>query len=344
MNNSIQPTPILVTGGSGFIGSEVVRQLIHETHHKVINLDCLTYAAHPEALKDIADCERYTFYKANVRNQEQLQNVFRKHQPTTVIHLAAETHVDRSINSADVFVQTNVVGTYNLLEVACQYWNQLDDEGKASFRFHHVSTDEVYGSIEAPNVASESSPYAPRSPYAASKASSDHLVKAWHTTYGLPVTITNGSNTYGPYQYTEKLIPVVILNALNETPIPIYGTGTNIRDWIHVSDHAHAIREVATHGRNGQSYNIASAYDRTNIELVTMICDTLDQLSPRANNERYRNLIQFVSDRPGHDQRYALNCGKVRQELNWAPQISLEIGLKQTITWFVRHIQSSNHD
>ena len=323
---------LLVTGGAGFIGSAVVRQAI-AAGHEVVNLDALTYAACLENVASVADHPNYTFVQADIRDRATLDQVFKQHAPDAVMHLAAESHVDRSIDAPATFMETNVLGTFHLLEAARAYWT---DQGKPdSFRFHHISTDEVYGSLPPdPEVQfTETTPYDPRSPYSASKASSDHLVRAWHETYGLPVVLTNCSNNYGPYHFPEKLIPVVILNALAGKEIPVYGKGENIRDWLYVEDHAEALLLVMQNGEVGRAYNIGGENEARNIDLVKMICAILDHLRPGATP--YADLIRFVSDRPGHDLRYAIDPSRIRDDLGWRPSVTLEQGLEKTVQWYL---------
>ncbi|ARC90847.1 dTDP-glucose 4,6-dehydratase [Rhodovulum sp. MB263] len=321
---------LLVTGGAGFIGSAVLRQALADGH-EVVNLDALTYAACLENLASVADHPGYAFVKADIRDQAVLETVFAEHAPDAVMHLAAESHVDRSIDGPGAFIETNVLGTYALLQAARGYW-----EGRGrpeSFRFHHISTDEVFGSLGAEGKFTETTPYDPRSPYSASKASSDHLVRAWHETYGLPVLLTNCSNNYGPYHFPEKLIPVVILNALAGKPIPVYGAGENVRDWLYVEDHAAALLLVVQKGRVGRSYNIGGENEARNIDLVRMICALLDEMKPA--NRPYSSLISFVTDRPGHDLRYAIDPSRIREELGWRPSVTLEEGLRRTVRWYL---------
>lgn len=330
---------ILVTGGAGFIGSALIRLLIRQTDCHAVNVDKLTYAGNPESLADVAESERYAFEQVDICDGQALARVFKVHQPDAVMHLAAESHVDRSIEGPGAFIQTNVVGTYNLLEQARSYWNELDATAKASFRFHHISTDEVYGDLEPQDPAfTETTRYAPSSPYSASKAASDHLVRAWHRTYGLPVLLTNCSNNYGPYQFPEKLIPLMILNALEGKPLPVYGKGENIRDWLYVDDHARALHYVLQHGEPGRTYNIGGRSERSNLDIVHQLCATLERLAPRTSGH-YTDLIQFVTDRPGHDQRYAIDDTRVATELGWQPQEDLETGLRKTIQWYLDNPQ-----
>ena len=324
---------LLVTGGAGFIGSAVVRLAI-ERGHNVINLDALTYAACLENVSAVSNNPSYFFEHVDIRNRNDLDVVFSKHKPDAVMHLAAESHVDRSIDSPSDFIETNVIGTFNMLEAARSYWQT---SGKPeSFRFHHISTDEVFGSLSSdPAVKfSEDTPYDPRSPYSASKASSDQMVRAWHETYGLPVIVTNCSNNYGPYHFPEKLVPVIILNALAGKKLPIYGDGSNIRDWLYVEDHADALLLVLDRGVNGRSYNIGGENECTNLDLVNSICKILDQLRPRSTGS-YSELITFVKDRPGHDARYAIDASRIRKELGWRPSVSIRLGLEKTVQWYL---------
>ena len=324
---------ILITGGAGFIGSAVVRLAIN-SGHSVVNLDALTYAASLESLDSISDHPNYSFVKMNIRDRDNLDAVFSKYKPDAVMHLAAESHVDRSIAGPTNFIETNITGTFNILEASRKYWEEQDYPN--SFRFHHISTDEVFGSLPyEPNVRfTEKTPYDPRSPYSASKASSDHLVRAWHETYGLPVILTNCSNNFGPFQFPEKLIPVVILKALSEKPLPIYGNGENIRDWLYVDDHASALLLALEKGKSGRSYNIGNENERTNLEVVNTVCSILDRLQPREKGQ-YANLITFVTDRPGHDSRYAIDPSRVRNELGWQPSATFEQNLEKTVQWYL---------
>ena len=301
---------IIVTGGAGFIGSALVRHLVQETGATVANVDCLTYAGNLDTVRQVADDPRYTFFRCDICNAEAMRSVFAQVQPTAVFHLAAETHVDRSIDGPSPFIQTNVVGTYTLLEVARAYWEGLDSAGRSHFRFLHVSTDEVYGSLGATGRFSETSPLSPNSPYSASKASSDHLVRAWRHTYGLPVLVTNCSNNFGPYQFPEKLIPLLIIRAIQKKPLPIYGTGENVRDWLYVDDHVRALCAVLARGKLGETYNIGADGERTNVQVAQTVCDLLDELIAEAPAGGHRSLIAFVPDRPGHDLRYAIDPGK----------------------------------
>lgn len=328
-------TRILVTGGAGFIGSAVVRQLLAETDSVVINVDKLTYAANLSSLPGAAEHPRYVFERVDICDAVELRRVFDTHQPDAVMHLAAESHVDRSIDGPGEFIQTNVVGTFRLLEAARRYWSELPTERKETFRFHHISTDEVFGTLGDDGFFTETTAYSPNSPYSASKASSDHLVRAWHETYGLPVVLTNCSNNYGPYHFPEKLIPLMILKGLAGEKLPVYGKGDNVRDWLYVEDHARALRLVLEKGRIGESYNIGGHNERTNLEVVRAICALLDELAPAgAPHDR---LISFVTDRPGHDKRYAIDAGKIERELGWTPQESFETGLRKTVAWYLEH-------
>ena len=329
---------ILITGGSGFIGSALIRYIINQTQDSVINIDKLTYAANQSALKEVENNPRYAFEQLDICDLKAIERVFEKYQPDAVMHLAAESHVDRSISGAADFIQTNIVGTYTLLEVAKNYWHTLDEAKKTSFRFHHISTDEVYGDLEgSDDLFTETTPYAPSSPYSASKASSDHLVKAWYRTYGLPAIITHSSNNYGFYQYPEKLIPLMILNALEGKSLPVYGNGLQIRDWLFVEDHAKALYKVLKAGKVGETYNISGNCEKTNIEIVRTICSLLEEIAPNKPEDvaRYEDLITYVKDRPGHDVRYAIDSTKIQNELGWQPQESFESGLKKTVEWYI---------
>ena len=329
---------ILVTGGSGFIGSNLVRLLVREKGASVVNLDKLTYAGNQESLSDLSDDSNYAFEQVDLCDADAVRKIFVYHQPDAVMHLAAESHVDRSIDGPGKFVQTNVVGTFNLLQAALGYWKSLEGEPKESFRFLHVSTDEVYGSLEADASGfSETTRYDPHSPYSASKAASDHLARAWGDTYGLPILVTNCSNNYGPYQFPEKLIPVVILKCLRGEPIPVYGKGENIRDWLYVTDHAEALYAVLTKGRVGETYNIGGNNERQNIELVRTLCKLMDQLHPPAVHKSYQELITFVTDRPGHDLRYAIDPTKIKSELGWEPKEDFESGFRKTVQWYLEN-------
>ncbi|MDG6881130.1 dTDP-glucose 4,6-dehydratase 2 [Phocoenobacter uteri] len=329
---------ILVTGGAGFIGSAVVRYIIENTDNSVVNVDKLTYAGNLESLDTISDNERYSFEQVDICEAVKLEQVFAKYQPDLVMHLAAESHVDRSIDGPSAFIQTNIVGTYTLLEVTRQYWQKLDETKKQNFRFHHISTDEVYGDLEGTDdLFTETTSYAPSSPYSASKASSDHLVRAWYRTYGLPVIVTNCSNNYGPYHFPEKLIPLMILNALDGKSLPVYGNGQQIRDWLFVEDHARALYKVITEGKVGETYNIGGHNEKANIDVVKTICAILEELVPQKPQgvEKYADLITFVKDRPGHDVRYAIDATKIQRELGWKPQETFETGIRKTVKWYL---------
>ncbi|HAS6173822.1 TPA: dTDP-glucose 4,6-dehydratase [Vibrio vulnificus] len=345
---------ILVTGGAGFIGSAVVRHIIENTSDSVVNVDCLTYAGNLESLAPIDSNERYVFEQVNICDRMELDRVFSVHQPDAVMHLAAESHVDRSITGPTAFIETNIVGTYTLLEATREYWNKLDDKAKQAFRFHHISTDEVYGDLPHPDEVAdgaepsankqlplflETTPYAPSSPYSASKASSDHLVRAWLRTYGLPTIVTNCSNNYGPYHFPEKLIPLVILNAIEGKELPIYGKGDQIRDWLFVEDHARALYKVVTEGKVGETYNIGGHNEKANIEVVKTICSLLEELVPNKPQgvAQYLDLITYVKDRPGHDVRYAIDASKIERELGWKPQETFESGIRKTVEWYLKN-------
>lgn len=330
---------VLITGGAGFIGSNFVRYLLNgETNVHVYNLDALTYAGSLENLKDLPSPERYTFINGDILDQEFLNALLRKNQIDTIVHFAAESHVDRSIVGPGQFVQTNIVGTFTLLEAARKFWLQENNWYQNQARFHHISTDEVFGSLTPGEPAwKEETPYAPNSPYAASKAASDHLVRSYGHTYGLPYTVTNCSNNYGPYQFPEKLIPLIILNAIEEKPLPVYGDGQQVRDWLHVEDHCSAIHLVLTKGAAGSTYNIGGDNQPANLTIVETICDILDEQKPRAGGTSYRELIQFVKDRPGHDRRYDMDAGKIRRELGWHPRHNLTEGLLNTVDWYLSH-------
>jgi len=342
---------ILITGGAGFIGSAVVRHIIEATQDEVVNVDKLTYAGNLESLKMISNDSRYTFCHVDICDGSALAKVLTEHQPDAVMHLAAESHVDRSITGPAEFVQTNVIGTYTLLEASRQYWMNLPDARKNAFRFHHISTDEVYGDLPHPDEASgelplftETTPYAPSSPYSSTKAASDHLVRAWGRTYGLPVVVTNCSNNYGPYHFPEKLIPLIISNALEGKPLPIYGKGDQIRDWLYVEDHARALYTVVSKAKAGTTYNIGGHNEKQNLEVVHKVCELLDELRPK--NTPYAQQITYVADRPGHDRRYAIDASKIERDLGWKPQESFETGLRRTVQWYldnqewVEHVKS----
>ena len=339
---------LLITGGAGFIGSAVIRHIITNTADSVVNVDKLTYAGNLESLAEVADSDRYAFERVDIGDRAEVERVFREHQPDAVMHLAAESHVDRSIDGPAAFIQTNIVGTYTLLEAARAYWNGLDAERRDAFRFHHISTDEVYGDLEGPEgLFTEETSYAPSSPYSASKASSDHLVRAWQRTYGLPTLITNCSNNYGRYHFPEKLIPLMILNALEGKALPVYGKGEQIRDWLYVEDHARALYKVVTEGEVGETYNIGGHNEKQNIEVVETICDLLQQLTPPVGAQisarkadgtsltHYRDLITHVADRPGHDLRYAIDADKIERELGWRPKETFESGIRKTVQWYL---------
>ncbi|HEY0834353.1 MAG TPA: dTDP-glucose 4,6-dehydratase [Azospirillum sp.] len=326
---------ILITGGAGFIGSAVIRHLIAETDVEVVNVDKLTYAANLDSLKPVADNPRYTFEKADICDRALMAALLEKHRPTAVMHLAAESHVDRSIDGPGAFIMTNVVGTYALLDACVPYWRSLEEGARERFRFHHISTDEVFGSLGDTGFFTETTPYDPSSPYSSSKASSDHLVRAWHRTYGLPVVLSNCSNNYGPCQFPEKLIPLMILNALDGGKLPVYGQGTNVRDWLYVEDHARALWQVLSQGVPGESYNVGGNNEMKNIEVVQMICDTLDEVAAPLPAGPRRGLITYVTDRPGHDQRYAIDASKIRRELGWEPRETFATGLRRTIDWYL---------
>ena len=343
---------ILVTGGAGFIGSAVVRHITQDTDNTVLNVDKLTYAGNLESLAKVADNPRYQFSQTDICDRAALDQLFETFQPDAVMHLAAESHVDRSITGPAAFIETNIIGTYQLLEAARHYWNGLAEDKKAEFRFHHISTDEVYGDLEGTeDLFLETTPYAPSSPYSASKASSDHLVRAWHRTYGLPVVLTNCSNNYGPYHFPEKLIPLVILNALAGKPLPVYGNGAQIRDWLYVEDHARALYKVVTEAEVGETYNIGGHNEQQNIDVVKAICNLLEELAPNKPEgiANYHDLITYVKDRPGHDLRYAIDASKIKKDLGWVPVETFESGLRKTVEWYlanqewVKHVQSGEY-
>jgi dTDP-glucose 4,6-dehydratase len=366
LDEQFKEMKILVTGGAGFIGSAVIRHIIQNTQDSVINLDKLTYAGNLESLLEVSDSERYLFEQVDICDRAELDRVFTQYQPDAVMHLAAESHVDRSIDGPAEFMQTNIIGTYNLLEAARAYWSALETERKQAFRFHHISTDEVYGDLPHPSdfeennqnlpLFTEQTSYAPSSPYSASKASSDHLVRAWLRTYGFPTIITNCSNNYGPYHFPEKLIPLVILNALEGKDLPIYGKGDQIRDWLYVEDHARALYKVVTEGVIGETYNIGGHNEKQNIEVVHTICDLLEELVPLNRHSReggspsgFKGLITNVKDRPGHDIRYAIDASKIEKQLGWKPQESFETGIRKTVEWYltnnewVKHVQDGSY-
>ncbi|NMP16504.1 dTDP-glucose 4,6-dehydratase [Thalassotalea sp. Y01] len=344
---------ILVTGGAGFIGSAVVRHIIKNTQDSVVNLDKLTYAGNLESLADVSGDSRYEFSQTDICNKDSLEKVFDKYQPDVVMHLAAESHVDRSIDGPKEFIETNIIGTYNLLEVSRKYWSNLDEDKKAVFKFHHISTDEVYGDLDGPeDLFTEDTAYAPSSPYSASKASSDHLVRAWLRTFELPTVVTNCSNNYGPYHFPEKLIPLMILNALEKKPLPVYGDGQQIRDWLYVEDHAKALYLVATKGIVGETYNIGGHNEKANIDVVRTICALVEEFVPFQENKAlayserltsYADLITYVKDRPGHDLRYAIDASKIEKELGWTPEETFESGIRKTVTWYLNNKEWWQH-
>ncbi|PCD87704.1 dTDP-glucose 4,6-dehydratase [Vibrio mediterranei] len=331
---------ILVTGGAGFIGSAVIRHILNDTSDSVVNVDMLTYAGNLESLPDAEKSESYAFEQVDICDFGALEAVFQKHQPDAVMHLAAESHVDRSIDGPAAFIQTNLVGTFNMLEVARQYWKTLDENKQSAFRFHHISTDEVYGDLEGTDdLFTEETSYEPSSPYSASKAGSDHLVRAWGRTYGFPVLVTNCSNNYGPYHFPEKLIPLMILNALEGKPLPVYGDGLQIRDWLFVEDHARALYKVVTEGKVGETYNIGGHNEKANIEVVKSICTLLEELVPNKPQgvNKYQDLITYVTDRPGHDVRYAIDASKIERELGWTPEETFDSGIRKTVEWYLNN-------
>lgn len=330
-----KPLRILVTGGAGFIGSALVRHLVRDTPHEVLNLDKLTYAGNLASLEPIANAPRYRFVQADICDGAAVAKAIADYRPDVITHLAAESHVDRSIDGPADFIQTNIVGTFTMLSAALEYWRGLDDVAKTAFRFHHISTDEVFGTLADEGFFTEDTPYDPHSPYSASKASSDHLVRAWHDTYGLPVLITNCSNNYGPYHFPEKLIPLMIIKALAGEGLPVYGKGLNVRDWLFVEDHARALTRVFEAGQPGQSYIIGGRAERTNIAVVTRICETLDRIRPRADGKSYKDQLSYVADRPGHDHRYAIDPGKIERELGWRAQESFDSGIERTVRWYL---------
>lgn len=329
---------ILVTGGAGFIGSAMCRYFIQETEHQVVNLDALTYAGDLSTLESISHNTRYAFEHANICDAAALERIFSEHKPDAVMHLAAESHVDRSIDGPSIFVQTNIVGTYNMLQAARQYWDKLPDSQKKNFRFHHISTDEVYGTLGKTGKFNEHTAYKPNSPYSASKASADHLVRAWHETFKIPVVLSNCSNNYGPYQFPEKLIPVLILNALSGKQLPIYGRGENIRDWLYVEDHVRALYLVLTRGRIGEQYAIGGNAEMKNIDIAHSVCRILNNIHSDKKLKPFENLITYVDDRPGHDLRYAIDFSKIRNELGWIPKETLETGLEKTVLWYMDNL------
>lgn len=331
---------LLVTGGAGFIGSSVVRMAIESGGYDVLNLDKLTYAGNLESLRQVEHNSRYQFIRADICDRDGLTTILSNFQPDAIMHLAAESHVDRSIDGPGSFVQTNIVGTFNLLDIAKKYWMSLPAARKDKFRFHHVSTDEVYGSLGTTGLFTETTSYQPNSPYSASKAASDHLVRAWYHTYNFPVVTTNCSNNYGPFQFPEKLIPLVTLNALAGKPLPVYGKGDNVRDWLYVDDHARALLLILNQGQLGQVYNVGGRNERTNLEVVQSICDVLDEIQPLASKEKRRQLISFVKDRPGHDKRYAIDASKLENELGWRAMETFETGIRKTVEWYLENKNS----
>ena len=337
---------ILITGGAGFIGSALIRHLLQHTEHQVLNLDKLTYAGNLESLASVAANPRYRFAQLDIADQPGVRALLDDFQPDAIMHLAAESHVDRSIDGPSAFIQTNIVGSYALLEATRGYWQGLAEEAKQAFRFHHISTDEVYGDLHGvDDLFTETTPYAPSSPYSASKAASDHLVRAWQRTYNLPVLITNCSNNYGPYHFPEKLIPLVILNALDGKPLPVYGNGAQVRDWLFVEDHARALLKVVTEGKVGETYNIGGHNEQKNIDAVRAICALLEELAPQKPGgvERYEQLITFVKDRPGHDLRYAIDASKIERELGWVPEETFATGLRKTVQWYLNNLDWCRH-
>ena len=335
MTDTPRPSRILVTGGAGFIGSALVRHLVRETPHEVLNVDKLTYAGNLASLDPIADSPRYRFLQADICDAQAMAGAIARFRPDVITHLAAESHVDRSIDGPAAFIETNIVGTFTLLTAALDHWRGLDEAARAAFRFHHISTDEVFGSLPDDGFFTEATPYDPHSPYSASKASSDHLVRAWHDTYGLPILVTNCSNNYGPYHFPEKLIPLMIIKALAGETLPVYGKGLNVRDWLFVEDHARALTRVFEAGVPGESYIIGGRAERTNIAVVTRICETLDRLRPRADGASYTTQIGHVADRPGHDQRYAIDPSKIERTLGWHARESFDSGIERTILWYL---------
>lgn len=334
---------IIVTGGAGFIGSAVIRRMMETRDWQVLNLDKLTYAGNLESLASVEGDHRYQFVKGDICDRELVRRVFKDFKPTGIMHLAAESHVDRSIDNPGEFIQTNILGTYQLLEVARAYWTELNKQEKSTFRFHHISTDEVYGSLGEIGYFTEASPYQPNSPYSASKASSDHLVRAWRETFQLPTITINCSNNYGPYQFPEKLIPLIILNAIEGKPLPIYGNGEHTRDWLYVDDHAEALLTVFERGAIGQTYNIGGHSEKKNVEVVTTICRLLDEIKPMLGGKKYESLINYVEDRPGHDFRYAIDPSKISRDLGWKPKETFESGIRKTVHWYLENLSWCQH-
>lgn len=334
---------IIITGGAGFIGSALVRYLLKSSDYNVINIDKLTYAGNLESLAEIQGNPKYRFIQADICDAAKMAEVITETEPDAIMHLAAESHVDRSIDGPAEFVQTNLVGTYTLLEEARKYWSGLEPHKKQAFRFHHISTDEVYGSLGETGLFTETTAYQPNSPYSATKAGSDHLVRAWHHTYGLPVVMTNCSNNYGPFQFPEKLIPLMVNNALVGKPLPVYGNGQNIRDWLYVDDHVEALKLVLEKGQVGESYNIGGFNEHTNLDVVNMLCEILDDLRPDSEHKPHKDLVEFVTDRPGHDQRYAIDASKIQQELGWKPRETFESGLRKTVQWYLENREWNQH-
>ena len=334
---------ILITGGAGFIGSALVRYLVEQTQSLIVNVDALTYAGNLESLTTVDSEDNYRFEQVNICDSKSIEDLFAKYKPGAVMHLAAESHVDRSIDGPAAFIETNIVGTYNLLEAARNYWGSLEGDDKENFRFHHISTDEVFGSLPETGLFTETSPYQPNSPYSASEASSDHLVRAWFHTYGLPVLLTNCSNNYGPYQFPEKLIPLIILNALEGKALPVYGKGDNIRDWLYVDDHVRALWQVLLKGVPGETYNIGGNNEKTNMEVVDTVCTLLDELVPDSQFKPHKELVKFVKDRPGHDKRYAIDASKMKTDLGWEPEETFESGLRKTVKWYLNNKEWCQH-
>ncbi|MDZ7588209.1 MAG: dTDP-glucose 4,6-dehydratase [Parasphingorhabdus sp.] len=335
MDQIMRHKRVIVTGGAGFIGSAVIRHLVGESDAEVLNIDKLTYAGNPASLDSVCDNPRYRFLQADICDAPAMANAIAEFEPSAIMHLAAESHVDRSIDGPAAFIETNIVGTFTLLQAATDFWRGLSSEAKAAFRFHHISTDEVFGALGETGFFTEETAYDPRSPYSASKASSDHLVRAWYHTHGLPVVVTNCSNNYGPCHFPEKLIPLIIIRALAGEPLPVYGDGSNVRDWLYVDDHARALTLAVSHGAPGESYMIGGNSERSNLDVVHMICDLLDELSPRSDGNSFRSQISFVTDRPGHDFRYAIDASKLKRELGWEPRETFNSGMAKTVRWYL---------